>query len=950
MALFKSLEIDTLKLRNLNIVNADNSLIPSSFHLYSRGDGTTYWSTGNTAQEFINLSTTVSTNHILTTRQIQSTNQIIVDTASSLQSGFNSSIMGISTFATNLNTYSTTLNYVDTQLGIYSTNMNTTLVNDYTTRATTSLLSTIVISLFLQGQANLQSSINILNAADAANKSSITDIFVETSTIYRNISTFEASTFAGYSSLISTNYGSTQQTILSSIYYLKSYTDLAAANLTTQLNTVNNSLASSITNTNNTLYTLTTNLANQIQSTFYSSLGYTDRSIGNLYASTQVLVLANNATINNNLYTASSTITSSVSGSNSNTLSSVSTSVGTLQSTNLYLMNNLALLTSTGLTTNIYKTFIQLESYSAGIVESTVSSANLQLGSTINLYTYIYNSTINQINISSFAYLVATAYASSLGVLIPTTQSTLASTIAGEVSSFNSTTRNLTFIFNSSIIAINSTNLASASTLNGQGISSQYSVLSTSLAALSTYGMEMFSTTTGAVSAAFFAQYLTSPSIIMHRTYNLSTLSNVSTITGYSSLTASIINLDITSYNNFYMLVSDISSDVYYGITYKTNAAQVNKEITLQIDMPSSYSNKFITIDTGNLTRWLSSSSKIYNQSQYGLESRKTPKIYLSTFLGVQLIQMRMMRDALYVKDIFTYPYIYTTLSLVAPITIQSNVQVSNTYAYLQNSTFVYKDTRIPIQWTTNDVNLKVGVKFVGTDLDGNNLIGWSGPYDASNLGAIVNAPNKSVFARYNTIQIGIYTSDDLDNSSDSANLNTPGQVFATQTLNPPIYVVTPTINSKITVYNPSTLNSYIEISEFNIINDTGENIMTTSANKYGSVVTNSSPPYQGDFNTWGPQRMTDGNTLTSFRGGIDANIVDKNAFVSVEISSFTNTFSPQTTLSSIIIYGSGNNNSIFTINGMKLKIENKNQPGIPDGLFYSTMTLTGFTPNIINF
>jgi hypothetical protein len=882
--------------------------------------------------------------------RIQSTLKIIIDAETRIKGDFSTTLLNISTFTTNLSTYSTTLKYVDTQLGEYSTILNSTLEKNYTTRATTGLLSSLVFSLFLTGQANLQSSINKLSTYDSQDHSTITDILVTTSSIYYNTSSFLASTFASYSSLISTNYGSTQEKILSTLYYLNSNTGNIEANITTRINTINNNLLTRIGNTDTTLYTLTTDLSREIRSTFYSSLNYTDTSIENLYTSTKILVLSNNATINNNLIIASSTITASVGGLNSNTLLSVSTSVGSLQSTNLYILNNLADLTSTGLATNIYKTFLQLESYSAGIVESTVSSANLQLASTISSYSFIYTSTLNIINISSFNYIVDTVGKYTLDTLIPATQETLNKAIDIEVGNFKSTTSSLIYIFSSSIIGINSTNIADASTLNGQGISSQWAVLSTSILFLSSYGAEIFSTTTGAVSAAFYGQYLTSPSIIMHRFYNLSTLSNVSTITGYSSLTASIINLDLTRHNNFYMLVSDISSDVYYGLTYKTNKDQVNKDITLQIDMPSSYSNKFITIDTGNLTKWLNNESKIYNQSAYGLSSRRPPKIYLSTFLGVQIIQMRMMRDALYVKDVFTYPYMYTTLSLSEPIKIISNVQISNNYSYLANSTFIYKDTAIPIQWTTNDPNLQVGIKFLGTDINGNNLVGWSGPYDASKRGAVVNAPNKGVFATYNTIQIGIYTSDNLDNTSDSANLNTPGQVFATQRLNPPIHVITPTLNTKITIYNADELNTYLEISEFNIINEIGENVMTTSANKYSNIKTNSSPPYQGDFNTWGPQRMTDGNTLTSFRGGVDANVVDKNAFVSVELSSFTHVHSPQTTISSIIIYGSGNNNSIFTTNGMTLKIENKNEPGIPDGLFYSTIKLTSFTPNIINF
>ena len=72
MATLKTLEIDTVKIRSLQVAAKDNIYIPSNYELYSKGDGTTYWSTGVTGAQFLNLSTTVSTNKTETNNEISS--------------------------------------------------------------------------------------------------------------------------------------------------------------------------------------------------------------------------------------------------------------------------------------------------------------------------------------------------------------------------------------------------------------------------------------------------------------------------------------------------------------------------------------------------------------------------------------------------------------------------------------------------------------------------------------------------------------------------------------------------------------------------------------------------------------------------------------------------------------------------------------------------------------
>jgi len=860
MALFKSLEIDTLKLRTLLVATPNNSVISSGYTIYSKGDGTTYWSSSVKPNEIGYLSSQVSAN-----------TSYIIKESSTLRSELTSTLYGFSTFALNLSTYSTTLLHVDNRLGLFSTNIAEYKVNNDQILTSIYIYLLTISSNVYNGYSTLQSSINTLSTHQSIDKLSIRLL----STSLNSLSSNTAVEFENTNSLISTNNGVIDEKIIEKTIYLVEYTDTSIENAITDVYTAINLVNSEISNINNNLISLSTVLDTDLNTVYLSSIQYTDISVNTIFESTLSIISANVSTFDARL--------SSV---NQDFTTSISTVISGLESTNTYIISDLSTLTNTGLTIKIYDSFNQLVMYSESVVKSTIYTVNTRLDSTLSYYNNFYSSTFNYITTSYFDYILKELY-------YPT------------VSSF-----------------VYSTNIVIRST----------------------------------ISEFINLDDKSSPDIVVHRQYNLSTLTNVSTISGLSSLVASIINLDLTSYSNFSLSVSDISSEVYYGITYSTTTTLKNKDITLKIDVRSSLSNKFINIDTGNLSRWLGG-PPIYNQSEYGLSKKPVQNIYLSSFLGRQVVTMRILNDGLYVKDVLSYPYIYTTLSLTSNLDDaitnlkNTNVRVSTGYTALLNSTFVYKNTILPISWTTNDPNLRVGVKFMGKDMiNGTNIINWSGPYSATQTSTFVKIPSRTLLSRYDTIEIGIYPSEGLYNTSDSANLTISGQVFVVKKLTNPIYVLSPTVNSKITIKNPGILQKYLQVTEVKILNDTGEDHLSDALNKYSRLTMSASSPYQNDTTTWDINNINDGNIFTSYCCGKDATTVDYNAFISLEMSSLTLAQTPQTSISAIKIYGSQNNAMKFTIDGMMLRIENKNQPDIPDGLFFYSTILSRYTPHVINF
>jgi hypothetical protein len=302
---------------------------------------------------------------------------------------------------------------------------------------------------------------------------------------------------------------------------------------------------------------------------------------------------------------------------------------------------------------------------------------------------------------------------------------------------------------------------------------------------------------------------------------------------------------------------------------------------------------------------------------------------------------MKYTPMGMFIKNIQSYPYIYTTAIFTGPLIFPKNVQVANPLLD-QTSSFVYRNTPINISWQTNDLNIPLGVKFTGIDMYNRPMIKWTGPFPSASGSAIINIPSPSApLGRYDTIYLGVYPNNPRLNNTTDGNSSNP--IFSTRTIPGSIYVVNPTINSYTRVLNPGTVNSYLQVTEIAINNDMQENMVQVSTNTVFTVdndtVNVNSFPYNGSYASFGSQNAFDNNRSTYFYGGYTASQINPNASVGAQFSTTTRfqNLNPKIALvSSIDIY----QGPIFSLQGMQLIYSNRNEPGISDGLFYSTIRL----------
>jgi len=907
MATLKTLEIDTLKIRTLQVTAKDNIFYPLDFQLFSKGDGTTYWSTSVAAIQFINLSTTVSTNQTLN-----------INNLSSLTSELYSTLYGFSTLAYNLSTYEICLKYTDAQVGNLSSQLTSYIINTYETQGAADLMQALLTSNINQVSNNLTAVTSTLSTQiDYTNyKLETQSTFIQSQLVEAN-STFMASTFTGLKQISAENKLLFEQALINNAVYLDGNIVYNSTTVGMRIDLIDKANYLSTINSTNTA--LSAEIQNSAQATLIRAANYTDANAANLQ-STLSLVASNLSYLSSSVKTDQAVLINTIALNSTNTAKALTNIVNTQTSTNTGLSNNLQLLLSTGVTSQIYKTFQQLESYSAGVVDTSVKNLNTSLSTSLSSYTSFTQSSVQAVSNSTFVYFTNNIAQSTLNSVSSIVQLNLISTVS-----------NITNTFSTQVVVLNSTNIATVSTYLYNNTLSTITLIANSVSTMST---------------VFNSQYQMAPSIIMNSTDNITHLKNIQAPDGSTSLSTCAVNLDITKYNNFYLLVSDISSDVFYGLTYSPTTEMLSKDITLQIDIMSSYTNKYLTIDTAALSSWLDKPT-IYNQGPTTLYDKTLPQIYLSTFIGAHIVQMRLNMNKLYIRDIITIPYIYTNMSLNL-ISVNSNLSVSD--PRLANSTFVFSNTRMPISWNTNDLNVEVGLKFEGVDICGNIVEKWTGPYRSSDKIANVLAPVCIPFATYTKINIGVYPPQGYAYAPASGNINSPNknQMFDTVLLDNPLYVYTPTVNSKITVFNPGDVDKVLEIGELDVFTEKGINAVGPKLDHYVEVVSTYSRPYQGDYVSWKVAHMFDGNTNTSFRGGRDIKIIDKNAYVAVSLKSKPDTDIGSQAISSIAIFGSFNNESRYTIEGMKMRIENKNVKGLADGLFYREVTLDNYTPNIV--
>lgn len=934
MSLFQSIEIDTLKVRNILTRTADNSVIPLNFTLFSKGDGTTYWSTGVTGSQYIGLSTATS--------QLGST---VVGNNQQIKQEVASTINGISTFAQNLSTYAAGQAYTDQAIATYSTANATATAAVYTTLVSTAALSTSINRAII-------SSANAYQAFDRVLSTQIGSSIIYTSTTTGALNAF-----------------TTQQ----STQVWSTLKSLIAADSTI--------LACSITYTNNNIIYVN-NTINDLATLVAEGFATTDTYPG-LIANTastlsraiaagdaETLVAANTFTISS-LSTgliSVSTIFSAYASTTSRATASTTTGIFTsINSTNTYVLRELATVSTTtsasistinqnissiiatGLVDTLYQSFIELEQYSYNIITSTLAISNGVLLSTTAGFEYIYESTLTYINVSTFNFLVANAYESSISTLVPQVLSTMDniistqviyfnSTIDGDVAYFNSTISASLLYFNSSLSSFLVDAGETVSTFIALGLSEQTALLSSAVELVSTFENVVNISTLIETSSLLGDLYNTAPSIILNSINNLSTLTNVGGITDLRPITVGIAELDVSQFNNFYVLISDIRSDVYYGITYKTTTSTINRDINVTVDIQSTYSNSYLNLDTSNITQWLS------RQPILNPAVNPSEEIPISTFVGLYQLNLRFAKNGMFLRDVYSYPYVYSRVSFAGPTALPPpNVQVADPTLAL--STFRYRGSQMTVAWNTNDLNIPLGVNFLGIDTYGNTVSQWSGPFNSAARTATFGLPTQqnAPYVSYRTMTLSVYP--DASNKTTAGNSRpTP---FAKQTLSS-LVVVNPSLNSRIRVFNDGTNPARLQVAEIYLYNDAKQNVISDPNNaSYRNLVSTSSIPFNSDP-LLGAGSALDNNPATAFWAGVNSITVDQNAFVQATLSSASRLYTSTTLVSSIVVLADTvNTQSLYNMN---LTFSNWNDPGVPNGLFYSTIVMPSTSVCAYNF
>lgn len=959
MSLIKNIEIDTLRLRNLQVRDAKNNPVSSGFQLYALGDGTTTWSPGVNAQQFIYLSSSVNNINSTITHfgsTVVSSVELVISTVAA---NIYSTIYTLSSLVTLLQTYEINTAYTDAKVALYSTQAaanNLTIFQTITSSQTLYNLTiqntaTIATQLFTEIQ-------NVSTAVSTTNGRISKTSTVVTSTLFGSLSTFVTSTFTVYSSIQGANFVTLEKLIEANI----AYTESTFTNITSSQNKFVVSLSTINVSQTAALNALSTQVITDMSTVYQSSIIYTNSAISTLYISTTTLVQNSRSTLQSEIASA----VSSLLISRSTIVQTLITQVGLVSTQNAssltYLENSITLLLSTGLTQSIYTTFIDLQGYSASTIFATQSTTSFIVYSTstdmlaqgLTLYndalqsSYIwltnslYDSTISTVFLATTSS-INTLLTSSLNyfdVVIISTYNQYDNQIINTIANYEQDLTNLTILYEQQIE--NQINV---------GLSTQNAIYTESISSISSLIDAALSNNVFQLSTFTYSQFLTAPTQIINKTDNISTLTNVYPDTGLSSINVGIINIDAATYNNFHIELSDIGTNVFYGLTVSTSIEKINQDFTIQIDIQSTYRNSFLTLDTTNFSTWLST-PKIYNPNSFSFQpinvlpnpvpkADTTQQIYISSFIGAYIINMRYTSMGLFIRDIQTYPFIYSNVTFTGNLIFPRNVQTADPNLSVV-STFVYRGTPIAISWQTNDLNIPLGVKFTGKDLYGNYIANWSGPYSSGKGSAIVKVPTPNApFATYDAIHLCVYpnTANGTNTAAGNANTNT----FSTRQIPSSLYVVNPTANTYVRVLNPG-LTKFLQVADVKVNNDNNRNLLTASPTvttfTVDTVDLNVNVfPFNGSYSAFGSQNAFDGNPSTYYYGGYITGEPNTNAYLGGKfktVAPFSQMPQGAAQISSIEV----SQGPLYNLQGMRLIVSNFNEPGIPDGLFYSTITL----------
>lgn len=586
-------QLNTLLLRGLQVRTNTNTPISTFFALYADGRGGTFWDQALRASDLSSYSTSVAA---------------IGESQSTLTQYTTSSITGMENQIVILeDNFSTLAGSVSTQIeeAFYGFSTNVYFADQ-------------VSSLQLELQTSASSIYSTLSSYDNANFSTLSSYIngsqtvsfgytdSSISTVYtQSVSTSQASLDA-FSTSINQSLVSTSVAFASTILNQNSSLAYYISTDTAQTTSTNSSFLTSISSLTAQLSSLqyVSSMMDSTLSTYISS--YVNTSLNSYDISTQssITSIINSLDLISTIAVSTAKIALSTATGFAGQIDNLSIQTAQNTSSIININFSLNLLTTSTLISSIYESFIGLETFCCTLVQST----NSAIIETLNSTTQGYISTIYSTIVSSILALAADAFAST----ITSTSDGLTSTFISTLSTiYDEYTSSLTSQLDSSIIAYISTPVASAleefSTMAGQEISTFSTNYETALANFSTLTAVEVSTFSTLYNSTLIQTGTTFTNFVIGlqnfvSSSALSTLytEQIFTLSGGQS-TAS---LNLPSFRNFAIFISDILDTSEYRITYDPSALYGMdwKTGTILINVLStgaySYNNGKIVMDT----------------------------------------------------------------------------------------------------------------------------------------------------------------------------------------------------------------------------------------------------------------------------------------------------------------------------------------------------------------
>lgn len=480
MAFTTTQSADSVLLRGITFRTTANAPISSQYILYANGNGQTYWSNAVLPSAISSISSYVG----VTSNVFRADITALSTSVSTIQTDISTLRVVDSQLSNSIGTLSNNVNVLGNQLAAQVGNIyistvswvNSTLYS-ISSFSTFYVSTNYILSTTVEGLSTLSTSAGVQNASTYSSLTSNYTELVRSTTAstfdYVNTSLFLLgnSTTAAYTAAID---------VFSSVItgQLLSTSDGLQSSLSTATGLQNDVFSdfyssiylSSILVDEQNISTLRVDVTDlQAFSTSISTVTYswistfvsTSQGIQNveLYARLQPVSTAISSIVQSTatLYTLFSNLSSAVSTTNSTTQSSIRGLTNAVSS----LAREFSTLTTSSILAGVYDTFMELEEYTVGLINSTISTVSTFVSS-------LYYSTIVQntsIATAYFAFYVSTMYDSTLSTLIPSTfaymsttisslystgdafmQSSLTSSATGITNGFVSTTSSLTYI------------------------------------------------------------------------------------------------------------------------------------------------------------------------------------------------------------------------------------------------------------------------------------------------------------------------------------------------------------------------------------------------------------------------------------------------------------------------------------------------------------------------